>query len=488
MVRKLLAYNGSRRQDAVARRGAMERRFRARLDELLRDAQVPPRLLHDAIPRLESFLQPFVASLSIAQQQTNTQQYIQGLLSNLGAKNAEAIAYLHDRERQGLQKFLGQSPWDEQPLFDELARQVAAELGEADGVLVFDPSAFAKKGTESVGVQRQWCGRLGKVENCQVGIYLGYVSRREHALVDVRLYLPREWTRRRQRMAKAGVPKGVRFRTRHELILEMLDVRGATMPHRWISGDDELGRSSSFRRELQGRREHYLLAVPSNTLVRDLAAPEPAYDGHGRRPQSPFVRVDRWCAAVPEAAWQTIEVRDGEAGPIVVQAVVRRLVQARTVGRPAEVAEQLVVFRERQGDGTWKHDYLLANAWLDTPLTEFARVFKAQHRIEECLKRAKSEAGLAEYQVRTWNGWHHHQALSLIATWFLTQETRRGKKMHSGLDGTAGPQTDRPSVAKAVEKRPPEPRAAHHEPLAEAKRRIAILPLEATQPLATTTA
>lgn len=420
----------------------MDRRYRLRLEELLADATVPVGLLDEVLPRLEKFLEPFVASLLGEATRRHAAEYVGGLLSNLPAKSAEGIAYLHDCERQGLQKFIGQSEWEAGLLLDELTRQVAAELGEADGVLVFDPSAFAKKGTESVGVARQWCGRLGKVENCQVGIYLGYVSRREHALVDVRLYLPEKWTKRPKRMRKAGVPEGTRFRTRHELILEMLDARGVTLPHAWISGDDELGRSSWFRQELQARNENYLLAVPANTLIRDLVAEPPPYAGRGKPPKSPFVRVERWCRALPRTAWQRIEVRDGEKGPLVVE-VALGIVQARTEGKPSEVVEQLVVFRERQADGSWKHDYLLTNASLETPLAEFARVFKAQHRIEECLRRAKSEAGLADYQVRTWSGWHHHQALSLVATWFLTQETRRGKKPGAGPDRAAGPRADR---------------------------------------------
>ena len=355
----------------------MERRFRVRLDDLLNDAEVRPSLLRGVMPRLESFLQPFVEALRSPEQRTNAKQYVQGLLSDLDGKDVESIAYLHDRDRQGLQKFMGQLPWDDRPLRTELVRQVAAELGEADGVLVFDPSAFAKKGTESVGVQRQWCGRLGKIENCQVGLYLGYVSRREHALVDFRLYLPKEWANRKRRRQKAGVPAAIRFRTRHELILEMLDERGPLLPHAWISGDDELGRCSWFRQQLQGRQEAYLLAVPSNTLVRDWKAAPPLHTGHGRPPQVPFTRVDRWCAAMPDEAWETIEVRAGEKGPLVVQAV-WTLVQARTEGQPSEAAEFLVVFREPQGDGTWKHDYLLSNAPLPTPLKEFARVFKAR--------------------------------------------------------------------------------------------------------------
>jgi hypothetical protein len=178
------------------------------LEELLDDAEVRASLLTGVVPRLETFLRPFVATLQSPEQRTNAHHYIEGLLSDLDGKDIESIAYLHDRERQGLQKFIGQAEWNHRPMVTELARQIATELGEDDGVLVFDPSAFAKKGTESVGVQRQWCGRLGKVENCQVGIYLGYVSRRDHALVDFRLFLPQEWAKRKRRCEKAGICTG----------------------------------------------------------------------------------------------------------------------------------------------------------------------------------------------------------------------------------------------------------------------------------------
>lgn len=427
----------------------MQRRFAARRDQLMADAEVDPCVLRGVLPRLERFLDPFVQRLQRSEQADHAQTYIAGLLSDLPYKNVESIAYLHDQEREPLQQFIGQSPWEHDPWLAELARQVGQQLGSPDGVLVFDPSAFPKKGNASVGVQRQWCGRLGKIDNCQVGIYLAYVGRHEHALVDVRLYLPKEWTTDKERRTRAGIPRAVRFRTRHELILEMLDQRGPLLPHAWISGDDELGRCSWFRQELRARRECYLLAVPSNTSVRDLTAPEPPYTGHGRRRRLPFVRVDQWCAALPERAWQTLEVRAGEKGPVVVQ-VVRTLVQARTEGRASDVAELLVVFRERQGDGSWKHDYLLSAAPLDTPLSEFARVFKAQHRVEECLQRAKGEAGLADYEVRTWRGWYHHQALALTATWFLTLEARRGKKMDTSADGGAVTETDSGSAPAAV--------------------------------------
>jgi SRSO17 transposase len=412
----------------------MERRFEVRLEELLDDAVLDARIPNGMLDRLERFVKPFAAIMESPEQQRHLWEYLGGLFSDVKRKSAETIAYFHDQDRQALQKFLGQSLWDDGLLIRELSRQVAKELGEADGVLVFDPSGFKKQGKDSVGVARQWCGRLGKIDNCQVGIYLGYVSRKEHALVDVRLYLNQEWAKDRQRRKKCGVPRDVRFRTRHALALEMLAEHGATLPHAWIAGDDEMGRSSAFRRDLRTLGERYLLAVPSNTLARDLEAQPPEYAGRGRRPQVPFVRVDRWREALPEDAWTTIDVRDGARGPLVVQAVKTR-VRAKSDRRRDGPEEMLVVLREQQSDGTMKHDYYLSNASPETALAEFARVAKAEHRIEECLERAKSDAGLAQYQVRNWIGWHHHQTLSLLAAWFLTKEDQRGKKIYSGFDG-----------------------------------------------------
>jgi hypothetical protein len=272
------------------------------------------------------------------------------------------------------------------------------------------------------------------------------------------------------------------------LAVEMLAQHGTALPHTWIAGDDEMGRSSWFRRQLRQRHESYLLAVPCNTLVRDLAADPPPWRGRGRRPKVPFVRVDRWCAAVPESRWQTVEVRAGEKGPLVVQ-LLRGLVQARTEGRPEDVPELLVVVREQQGDGTFKHDYLLSNSGsVVASVAELARVFKAEHRIEECLQRAKGEAGLADYQVRTWEGWHHHQTLALLATWFLTQEARRGKNADRCADGAAGGGVDRRDVEPGLGVPPRRAQTSHHEPLAATQRRGAAVPLEASQPLATAAA
>ena len=273
-----------------------------------------------------------------------------------------------------------------------------------------------------------------------MAIYLGYVSRHEHSLVDTRLYLPKEWTRDKARMKKAGVPKGTKYRTRHELALALLDQHGAMLPHRWITGDDEMGRPYWFRRDLRNRGEQYLLAVPSNTLIRDLEVEPPIGSGKGRPRARPWVRVDKWLAAQPASAWTVLDVRDGTKGPLIVELLKRR-VAARTDKRQQAPDEILVAIRykDRDNQRVVKTDYYLAHGSAETPLLEFARVAKAEHRIEECLRRCKSEAGLGDYEVRNWVGWQHHQTLSLIATWFLVSETRRGKKMDPRNHAPANP-------------------------------------------------
>ena len=420
----------------------MDGRFEVRREELLAQARVSAEDWSGMMARLETFVAPFVGVLEEPAQRRHFLEYSSGLLSNMERKTGEGIAYLHGQDRKPLQQFVGESSWKHSPLLVELAQQVGQRIGEADGVIVFDPSAFAKKGTKSVGVARQWSGRQGKVDNCQVGIYLGYVSRLEHALVNTRLYLPKEWTKSRSRCRAAGVPDEVKFQTRHEQALEMLDESGSLLPHGWIAGDDEMGRCGPFREALRTRHERYLLAVPSNTLIRDLEVAPPKYSGRGRHPQVPWQRVDRWCAAQPESAWTTLDVRDGEKGPLVIDATMRR-VQARTPTGGTGPEEVLFITRERLSEGTFKHDYYLSNAAANTALQEFARVAKAEHRIEECFHRGKSEAGLGDYQVRNWLGWHHHQTLALIAAWFLNEETRRGKNPDTSPNRPSSPPTDR---------------------------------------------
>jgi SRSO17 transposase len=457
----------------------MDRRFDWRFDEMMEQAEVSPELLKDLLPRVRLFLDPFLQSLAGTAQRQHAVEYTTGLMSGLKHRTGEGIAYLYDQDRQGIQKFIGQAPWDHQPMLRTLAAQVGAELGEPDGVIVVDPSAFPKKGDKSVGVAKQWCGRLGKLENCQVAVYMAYATRKEHAIVNTRLYLPQEWAKDRWRRAEAGVPRSVKFRTRHQLALEMLEECAGVLPHTWIAGDDEMGRPSGFRLELRHLHERYLLAVPSNTLIRDLEVPPPEYSGRGPRPRGPFIRVDAWCKKLPEDAWIAIDVRDGEKGPLVIEAVKRR-VQARTEKGGTGPDEVLFMTRERQADNTYKLDYYLSNAAASVPLEEFARVAKAAHRVEECVQRAKGEAGLADYQVRNWIGWHHHQTLSLLAAWFLNKETRRGKNTDPRADESATAAVDRRTDRFTPEDERARISLSSEHALVTAQRTSTLLPLSLT--------
>lgn len=462
----------------------MERHFEDRKREMLAECEVDGGSLAGIAERLAEFVEPFARTLATEEQRSAACDYVTGLASDLERKNVESIAYYHQQERQRLQRFIGWGAWDHRPLLNELSAQAGRDLGEADGVLALDPSAFTKKGTRSVGVQRQWNGRLGKVDNCQLGVYLAYVSRRGAALTNLRLYLPRSWAGNRSLRRLCGVPEEIRFATRLQLALDMLDEQGSRLPHAWVTGDDEFGRSTQFRRDLRARGERYLLAVPSNTLVCEL----PSSAGSAAEPGPPlasFGRVDRWAARLPASAWTRVDVRDGAKGPVLVEVAVTSVL-AMTERKNAAAQEMLVVIRRRDESGEDVYDYFLSNAPADTPVAEFARAANSRQRIEECLQRAKGEAGLADYEVRTWRGWHHHQTLSLLAVWFLTLETRREKKPDPCHDAAPSSCCHRPSPQPIPRHQRPRPHRLRLPTPTRAKRTCSPVSPQTPQLLTTT--
>jgi SRSO17 transposase len=425
-----------------------------RQEELLSDCVVSPHVFDHMVDRLRAFVVPYQHALETEAGKRNMHRYLAGLLSHLDRKNAEAIAALVDVERLVIQQFIGTAPWDHRPLVKVLVGEVVARLGEPDGVLAFDPSSYPKRGTQSVGVKRQWCGHRGKIDNCQVGVYMGYVSRRDHALLDFRLFLPKEWAWDKARRQRCHVPEDVVYRTRQEQCLEMLDLWGAQVPHGWVVGDDELGRHTWFRHQLRERGERYILGVPCTTTLRDLEAPLPLYQGRGRRPKPPWQSVTAWRTALAPEVWTQLTVQDGEKGPVEIEMVKRR-VQTRLAHKRTGPQEWLVITRcpladedtlEAQAsqdttdqDTCYRYHYYLTPT--QTPesvreepsLAELARVIKAGVCIEASFKRGKGEVGMDAYQVRTWQGWHHHMALTLIAVWFLVCETQRGQQWTPAL-------------------------------------------------------
>ena len=425
-----------------------------RQEALLRDCIVSPDVFDHIVERLHDFAVPYQHALETEAGKRNVYLYLQGLLSHLPRKNAEDIAALVDVERLVLQEFIGTAPWDHRPLITVLVGQVVDHLGERDGIITFDPSSFQKRGTHSVGVKRQWCSHRGKVDNCQVGVFMGYVSRYDHALLDFRLSLPEEWARDEQRRQECHIPEAVSYRTRPEQCLEMLDLWGAQVPHGWVTGDDELGRHTRFRQALRERGERYVLGVPCTTIVRDLEAPLPPYQGRGRRPKAPWHLVSAWRHALDPDGWTRLTGRGGEKGPVEIEMVTRR-VQTRLERKRTGPDEWLVVTRHpladegafagksspdaRDQDTCYGYRYYLtptgmAKGDLEEPsLLELARVIKAGTCIEASFQRGKGQAGMDEDQVRTWEGWHHHMALTLIAVWFLIGETHRGQQLTLAL-------------------------------------------------------
>jgi SRSO17 transposase len=343
--------------------------------------------------------------------------YVEGLVSGIERKSIEPIATAHGLYRRPLQHFVGAGAWSDSRMRTEMRDHVVEEIGDPEGVFILDGSGVKKQGPESVGVARQYCGRLGKVDNCQIGVYLAYSTPRGFTLLDGDLYLPKDWAADRARRKKTYVPKTVRFRTNWEIADDLIQRVSPHVPHSWIVGDDEYGRPTEFRDRLADRGERYLLEVPCNTLVR--------------RPINWPGRARKWCSArlrknrLPSEKWERITIRNGEKGPIEVLAFSTR-VETKRQGTSAR-EETLLVMQTMSGSQTW---YFLAPK--NTPLNtrELVRVAAHRHHIEQAFEFAKSECGLDHYEVRSWVGWHHHMTLSMLALWFLSLERRRlGKKL-----------------------------------------------------------
>lgn len=361
------------------------------------------------VDRLKDFIQPFLPLFERAEQRSHAEVYVGGRLKQLPRRTTEPIAIERGEKRRPLQHFVGAGRWDDNAVRRKICRQVADEMGSPEGVLILDGSGFQKTGPASVGTQRQWCGRLGKEEQCQVGEFLVYASRGSVALVDGQLYLPKAWVQDRERRQMCYVPEKIKFKTGWQLAADMALRRGRLLPHRWIVGDENYGRPTELRDLLDRKGEHYVLEVSSDAKVR-LAR------GGG------WTRANDWAKSLPKRAWQSFTVRDGEKGPISVRGAKVRVYTPRPKGK--ERPEVLVIVRSEREHKTWT--YFASDT--RTRLRELVRVGSCRHGIEQSLNMGKGDVGLDEYEVRSWVGWHHHMTLSMLSLWFLVCEQRRVKK------------------------------------------------------------
>jgi SRSO17 transposase len=395
---------------------------------LLADAVVTPTAVRNCQEHLTHFLQRYLPLFYRQEQRDLATLVIQGRLSGLERKTSEPIAHQAGRHRKPVQHFVGAGAWDDDGVLAELRHHVAEELGDPNGVVIVDSSGFPKKGTQSCGVARQWCGRLGKVDNCQVGVFLSYAAPGGHAPLDRRLFLPQDWAADRKQRRKTHVPKHVVFQEKWRIALDLLERSAADVPHGWVVGDDEFGRATEFRAQLRRRHERYVLDVPATTLVREVAVRP-----NGQRP--PFERAEVWAARQPASRWKTLTIRAGEKGPLKVRALKRRVQTKDEDGRVGPIETLAVIRSLGSQPQTW---YTLSNAPRQERLPTLAEVHSERHRIEEVLQEGKGEVGLAHYEVRSWVGWHHHMTLALLALWFLTLERRRLGKKNTGPDAATG--------------------------------------------------
>jgi SRSO17 transposase len=402
---------------------------------LLADAVVTPGQVEGCQDRLTSFLERYLPRFYRAEQRATATRVMRGLLSGLQRKTCEPIAVEAGVHRKPVQFFVGAGKWDDDGVMAELRRDVREALGDDRAVLILDPSAFPKTGTESCGVARQWCGRLGKQDNGQLGVFLASAAPGGYAPLDRRLYLPKDWAADPDRREKTHVPAGVAFQEAWRIAVDLLERCRKDLPHAWVTGDDGMGRPVQFRGWLRKEGERYVLDVPRDTVVRDLECRRPRRRSRrGPRRAVPFRRAETWAARQPESRWTRLTVRDGERGPLPVDAMTVRVrtKEERRVGPE----ERLVVMRTVEAKPQ-THD-ALSNAGPEVPLAELVRVRFTRHRIEEVFGAAQGEVGLGQYEVRSWVGWHHHMTLSLLALWFLCRERRRVGGENPGDHRVAG--------------------------------------------------
>ena len=323
--------------------------------------------------------------------------YLRGLLAPVERKNGWQLAEVAgDRTPDGMQDFLSRMRWDADAVRDDLRAYVVEHLGDPDGVLVLDETGFVKKGEKSAGVQRQYSGTAGRVENCQVGVFLGYAGRHGRALIDRALYLPEGWAGDPGRRAGAGVPAAVAFATKPRLGLRMLErALGAGVPCSWVTGDSVYGADRALRRRIEVRGGlGYVLAVTSGQRLG------------GRR-------VDAWAAGVPAEGWQRLSAGEGSKGPRFYDWAY----MPYRGGAPAGWGKGLLVRRKLAEPD--ELTFYLTLAPEGTDLATLVRVAGTRWTIEACFEAAKGEVGLDGYEVRSWTGWHRHVTLAMLAHAYL---------------------------------------------------------------------
>lgn len=386
---------------------------------------------------LVSFHKEFDDSFYRVEQRILGQYYLQGLLSNIERKNVEAIAleYLNPHEVRSLQKFVTNYRWDEEMMLARAQVLLSELIVSEGGMITLDGSDFPKKGKESVGVARQYCGNTGKIDNCQSGVFIGYTSAKGYGLIDRQLYMPEKWFTKEyeEQRKKCRIPKDISFKTKIEIALELIkNVRDTGLfPARWIGFDTTFGNDSKFRNAIDSLSMNYIAGIRSDTLVW-LKRPEvgiPPYRGKGRPAKKEQVlKKDEKALHVSDIAgytdieWETMILGEGAKGPILARLCMMRVVEYKD----RLPGKDLWLIMRKDSDG--KIRYFFSNATEDISKEELKRVVIMRWPIEQCFEDGKKHLGMDHYEHRSWQGWHRHMTYVFLALLFLLRLRIRFKK------------------------------------------------------------
>jgi SRSO17 transposase len=381
------------------------------------------------LDKLSQYWQRFALHFQRREQREWGVKYITGRFMEGKKYFTNAIAQrVGEKNERAMQNFVGTSPWDDHAVLMEHQDAAQETLGHPEGYIIMDGSGFQRKGTESAGIARQYCNETGKVDNCQVGIYLAYSSPKGYTLLDRRLYLPEKWfseaslyATRRQR---CGIPEEITYSSHQELAWEMLKgvAQRQVVTFQWVLGDEEFGRDSKLLDRIDGIEKWYFMEIPANTRVwLELPQTEvPAWEGRGRKPTRrqlvkgapPSQRVD--ALSVPPEKYQRYTLHEGSKGPLVSDVACIRVVATRD-GLPGP--EVWLVLRHDVSSGERK--YFLSNAPVETQQSQLAWLSAARWPVERSIEDCKDELKMNQYAMRSWRGWYHHMTLVMIAHLFL---------------------------------------------------------------------
>ncbi len=375
--------------------------------------------------------------------ETAAQQYVQGL-SQAETKNMERMEeVVPEADHQVLQHMLSESAWSERAVLDQIAQEASQRLGTDEGTsLIIDESGIPKKGRHSVGVGRQWCGQIGKVDNCQVGVFAALSRDSDVTLIDERLFLPQDWTDDDRRCQAAGIPKAQRgFQRKADLALDMIrHARQQQIGFAWVGFDGFYGSDPGLLRALDQDGEIFVGDVHKDQYFY-LADPEPVVPppttSRGRppsalQPQTPALRVDHWTQQQPASAWQRVTLREGTKGPLQVDILHRRV--WLWDGQEAQAHLWHLIVRRDVATPT-ELKYSLSNAPAETSVPRLAFMQGQRYWVERALQTGKQDVGLGDYQVRGWRGWHHHMALVMMAMLFQLEERQLQRPTYPLLSG-----------------------------------------------------